>query len=70
MMCMQEAAVRVLRKKRAEGEPGKLEALTKASVDLAQVQPVVCCHTRLAGLLLTFVMIDAAGIPPDCGQQD
>lgn len=55
--------MRVLRKKRAEGEPGKLEALTKASVDLAQVRPVVYCHTRLIGLLLTFAMIDAVGIP-------
>lgn len=53
--------MRVLRKKRAEGEPGKLEALTKASVDLAQARPVVCCHTRLNRLLLTFVTIDAVG---------
>ena len=55
--------MRVLRKKRAEGEPGKLEALTKASVDLAQVRPVVLCHTRLTGLLLSFGTIDAVGTP-------
>ena len=44
----QEEAVRALRKKRPEGEPDKLDALTRASIELAQArgpgchQPIEC----------------------------